>query len=231
MAKIQEFKNAIALRKQGSSYREILSHIPVSKSTLSLWLRRIGLSKRQKQRLTQKKLEAGRRGAQAQRDKRLQITKEIKEKAKAEISHINNRELWLMGTMLYWAEGTKEKNDAGAVSVQFSNSDPFMIKLFLKWLFEICKVAKDAIRYEIYIHENNKYRLDAVRKYWAAAIGIKANDFHAIYFKKHKIGSNRKNIGKIYFGLLKIRVRKSSSLNRKITGWIEGINQYYCGVV
>lgn len=52
--KIEEKKKAIELRKQGLSYREILEQIPVAKSSLSLWLRSVGLSKKQKQRLTEK---------------------------------------------------------------------------------------------------------------------------------------------------------------------------------
>ena len=49
-------ERAIKLRREGLSYSEILQKIPVAKSTLSLWLRSIGLSKKQVQRLTEKKL-------------------------------------------------------------------------------------------------------------------------------------------------------------------------------
>lgn len=49
-------EKAINLRKRGFSYSEILEQIPVAKSTLSSWLHSIGLSKKQKQRLTEKKL-------------------------------------------------------------------------------------------------------------------------------------------------------------------------------
>ena len=55
---------AIELRKQGFSYREILKQVPVAKSTLSLWLYSVHLSVPQKQTLTQKKLDAARRGAE-----------------------------------------------------------------------------------------------------------------------------------------------------------------------
>ena len=47
---------AIELRKQGFSYSEILKQIPVAKSTLSVWLKNVGLSKKQKQKLTKKKI-------------------------------------------------------------------------------------------------------------------------------------------------------------------------------
>ena len=45
--KLQEKFNAIRLRKQGKSYREIKKRVGVSKGTLSLWLRDIELTHRQ----------------------------------------------------------------------------------------------------------------------------------------------------------------------------------------
>ena len=51
LAKIEEKQKAIALRKRGYSYSEILAEVPVAKSTLSLWLRSVGLAKKQKQLL------------------------------------------------------------------------------------------------------------------------------------------------------------------------------------
>ena len=68
--KTQEKQRAITLRKQGLSYNEILKKVPVSKSSLSLWLRSVGLAKEQKQRLTEKKLTSMKRGWEACRAKK-----------------------------------------------------------------------------------------------------------------------------------------------------------------
>jgi hypothetical protein len=46
--KFTEKEKAIKLRKSGATYSEVLREVPVSKSTLSLWLRDVGLSKTQK---------------------------------------------------------------------------------------------------------------------------------------------------------------------------------------
>jgi len=46
--KFKEKEKAIKLRKRGFSYSEILREIPVAKSTLSLWLRSVGLAKKQR---------------------------------------------------------------------------------------------------------------------------------------------------------------------------------------
>jgi hypothetical protein len=198
LLKLRERKEAIHLRRKGKSYREILRQVPVAKSTLSLWLRSVGLSKRQEQRLTLKRLEAGKRGALAQRRKRLKITREIKKKARDEIAKIDidNKTLWLMGVMLYWAEGAKERENGRPTGVGFGNSDPFMIKLFVKWLYEICKVPKNHIKYELYIHLSSRNRLIDVKKYWARNLNLDLNTFQTVYFKKHNVHTNRKKLAK-----------------------------------
>ena len=92
--KLKEKELAIKLRRRGLSYNEILRKVPVAKSSLSLWLKSVGLAKKQKQRLTKKKLAAARRGWEARRNKRLVSTTLIKDKARAEIKNISKRELW-----------------------------------------------------------------------------------------------------------------------------------------
>lgn len=214
---------AINLRKNGFSYSEILSKIPVAKSTLSLWLRSVGLSKRQKQRLTLKKIKAALKGAKKRKLIRLKLTQKIKKQARKEIKDINFRELWLMGIVLYWAEGSKEKEYKHGQGVVFSNSDPLMITLFLKWLVSCAYIKREEIDFSIYLHENHKNRVEEVKKYWANKTGFPMAKFDRIYYKKHKITTFRKKTGDNYYGLVRVIVKKSSSLNRKISGWIEGI--------
>ncbi len=220
-------ERAINLRRRGFSYSEILKLIPVAKSTLSLWLRNVGLSKSQIQKLSNKKLAAAHRGGEARRSKRLAITREILKRAAREIGSVSQRELWLMGIMLYWAEGSKEKDQRPGLGVQFTNSDPQMIKIFLKWLTEICKVQQHEICFDIFIHENSKNNIDQVIHHWSKSVDFPKSHFPHVYFKKSKIKTLRKNIGSSYYGLVKVRVKASSSLNRKIAGWVNGVVKYF----
>ena len=226
--KYKEKELAIKFRKEGFSYSEILQKVPVAKSTLSLWLRSVGLSKRQKQRLTKKKLSAALRGALVRKNQRKTITKKIKKEAINEIKNISRRDLWMIGTALYWGEGHKEKLHGSLV--QLGNSDPYLIKIFLKWLYEICKIPKSEIDFRIYLHETARHKLKEVQQHWSKTTSFPAEDFQRITWKKHKINTNRKNVGKDYFGLLRVSVKKSINLNRKIQGWIEGVCQH-CRVV
>lgn len=227
----ENLKNkAIQLRKNGKSYSEILKDIPVAKSTLSLWLRSVNLSKRQKQALTLKKLQACWRGGEVKKRDRIERSEKIIEQAKMEIDKITKKDLLLLGTMLYWAEGQKEKEYRPGTGTVFCNSDFLMIKLYLKWLKDCLLISENNLVFEIYIHETYKNNIESVRQFWSEKTGFPIISFKRVYFKKNKLNGNRKNKGLTYNGLLRITVLRSSGLNRKITGWIEGVCKQ-CGIV
>ena len=227
----ENLKNkAIQLRKEGKSYSEILEKIPVARSTLSLWLRSVNLSKRQKQNLTLKKLQAAWRGGEIKKRDRIERSKKIIEQAKMEIKKITNKDLWLLGIMLYWAEGSKEKKYSPGTGVVFSNSDVRMINTYIKWLKNCLLISEDRLVFEIYVHETHKDNIENLRRFWSEQTGFPVIWFERVYFKKNKINGNRKNKGVDYHGLLRVTVKRSSELNRKITGWIEGVYKQ-CGIV
>lgn len=226
VSKQPEKEKALALRRRGLSYREILTKVPVAKSTLSLWLRSIGLSKRQKQRLTEKKLASIRRGWAAWHQQRLLRTEKIREEARKDFRQrsLNHDALWLTGIILYWAEGTKEKPHAPGSGVVFNNSDVRMILLFLRWLKEVAKVPQAMIRLDLYIHQSGN--VERALSFWSEKIGIERGEIR-VYFKRHSPSPKRKNIGSEYYGLLRVSVKKSSGLNRRIDTWIEELCKYW----
>lgn len=217
-------EEAIKLRREGKTYSEILKEIPVAKSTLTEWFRDVGLTVPEFQRLTEKKLAAARRGGEAKRKQRIARIQIIRESALKDIEHITKRELWLIGVVLYWAEGTKEKDFHPGSGISFNNSDPRMIKVFITWLLKSCKVPEEKIGFEIYIHENSKNSVEEARRHWAKVSGLQLSKFNKVYFKKNKIKKDyRKNTGVLYYGLLRVKVMASSSLVRQIAGWTEAI--------
>ena len=154
----------------------------------------------------------------------------IKKPASFQIRKINNeksKKILIAGLMLYWAEGHKEKEYRPGTGVQFTNSDPQMIRLFLNWLDKNCGIKASEITFSIYIHENSKNRSELLREYWAGITGFKKDDFLQLYFKKGNIKTLRKNVGNSYFGVLRVKVKASSVLQRKIAGWIKGVVDYF----
>lgn len=230
ISKLAEKELAINLRKQGLSYREILQQVPVAKSSLGLWLKSVSLSKPQITRLTQKRLEAARRGGLAKRLQRLRVQEQVQKDARLEVSNIDLRDLWLMGTMLYWAEGSKAKPYSPSVGLQFSNSDPRMINIFVKWCIKCLQVPSERIGFSIYVHEIYRDDKERFRQYWSDQIGLPLNRFDKIYFKRSALRTNRRNLGRSYNGQIYAKVYQSTNLNRRVDAWI---NEIYnrCGVV
>lgn len=103
---------------------------------------------------------------------------------------------------------------------------PLMRSTFLRWLSSICKISNEDLILALYIHKSGD--LEKAKNFWIKHLNISNSDLK-IYYKKHKI-TKRRNIGENYKGLIRIIVKRSTDLNRKIDGWIEGINKN-CGVV
>jgi hypothetical protein len=209
--KLKEKITAINLRKLGKSYSEIRKKIKVSKSTLSLWLRDIKLTPKQENRIYVKlRQKNAYRLAKINQQKRIERTKEIIERSKKEISLYLKDPLFLAGLMLYWAEG--DKSERGE-EVKFTNSDPAMIKLMIKWFREICKIPKEKFRIAIHIH-NLLCRGD-VERYWSKITNIPLSQFYKTQIKSTSL-KHRKN--PLYNGTCAIRIG-DKDLFRRIKGW------------
>lgn len=222
-AKLKDKENVIKLRKLGYSYSEILKKVRVSKSSLSSWLRDVKITNSQIERLRSKNANARKLGSLVLKKMRIEKTKRIVDKAKSEIVDLNDNYLKIIGTILYWAEGSKQKEHNPSKELVFTNSDVNMIKIYLLWLRKCLFTKNENIVFEIYIHETyNKTKNELIR-YWSKVTGFPMKNFKKIYFKKNKVNSFRKNRGKEYNGVLRISVKKSTDINRKVMGWIQGI--------
>jgi len=221
---------AIELRRQGNTYSEILKVIPVAKSTLSLWFHDVGLAEHQKQRITEKRIEGQKKGAAARRTQRIRKQEEIWSVAEREVGNISERDLWLIGVTLYWAEGSKEKDWRPGSKFIFSNSDPRMIRVVVAWLYKFASISSDEIGFELYLHESKRDDASIVMDFWSKETGFSVSRFNRVYFKRDKIGTKRKNIGLLYNGLIRVTIPNSSSLVRRMEGWARGISNN-CRVV
>ena len=77
----------------------------------------------------------------------------------------------------------------------------------------------------MYIHETKK-DVENIKQYWSKKLQINENKIK-VYYKKNKINTKRKNVDNNYKGLIRIGVLKSCDLNRKITGYIEGLIELF----
>lgn len=208
------------LRLQGRSYLEIERELGIPKSTQSSWFRDVPLSDEHRRRLEERELDGSRSGAAAIRAARVRRTEVLQQEAAAEIGEVTDRELFLLGVVAYWCEGSKAKPWAPSESVSFINSDPRLIRLFLRWLEQLGYSHSD-LSCNISIHETAD--LEGAAGYWQDVTGISREQFGRPTLKRHRAKTNRRNTGEDYVGCFIIRVRRSTQLNRRIAGWWAGI--------
>lgn len=222
--KYQQRLLAQQLRQEGKSYTDILRQVKVSKGTLSLWLRDIILTEAQKKHLyiTRRQQHIYDLAKKKQLEKEVRKNNTINE-AKKEMSNFLPSPLFLSGVMLYWAEGDKAGQ---AEAIKFSNSDPLMIALMMRWFREVCHVPEQKFRIALHIHE--LHNEEEIKKYWSEITKIPLHQFHKTQIKPTSLGHRRKYL---YKGTCSIRLGDSTLL-RKIYGWRLGImeqilpNQY-----
>jgi hypothetical protein len=213
-------ERAVALRRQGLSYKQILKIVEGSSSSLSVWLRDVPLTDLQRVGLRRRKQEAIERMARRLRENRLAREAAIRREAAAEVGTVSDRDLFIAGLVAYAAEGTKNKPWGGPVRVQFVNSDPRMITMFLRWL-ELIGVQRDSISVRLAIHETADVR--GALDFWANIVGVPVQDFRRTALKRHNPKTSRKLAGPAYRGCLAVTVRKSIDLNRRINGWFQAL--------
>jgi len=213
--KSKEKNLAIKLRKQGLSYNEILKKVPVSKSTISCWCKDIKLTFKQKQRIELKKKDNLQKlmifGPRAMKKKREREIKKIKTKAKKEIKPLTFYQIKIIGSMLYWAEGSKKRK------VEITNSDPDLIKFMVYWFENICGIDPGDFRARLNIHANQNDR--RIKKYWSRVTGISSKRFCKTYIKPEGTG-HRKNI--LHNGVIGVR-SANEDLRYRIMAWVKAI--------
>ncbi|WP_301129774.1 hypothetical protein [Streptomyces cacaoi] len=206
------------LRLLGWTYDRIELELGVSRSSVSLWVRDLP---RPKPRYTPEEQRAlMREGLAEQRRARDRLREETRQRAREEIGPLTDRELFLVGVGLYWAEGSKSKPYRREENVVFVNSDPDMIRLYLAWL-DLLGMERDRLRFTVMIHESADVR--AAERYWADLAAVGPESFNKTTLKRHNPRTVRKNTGENYRGCLVVRVRQGAELYRRIEGWWYGI--------
>ena len=98
--------------------------------------------------------------------------------------------------MLYWAEGSKDRNAA-----IFSNSDPRMIRFFRRFLTERLDVPPNRLSVRLNVYTGNGLSIEEIETYW-----LKALDLPRSCLRKHTLNhlptsSSGKKLNKLPYGV------------------------------
>ncbi|ANP55549.1 transcriptional regulator with XRE-family HTH domain [Streptomyces griseochromogenes] len=217
-AKDELRERARELRLQGWTYDQIQAALGCSRSSVSLWVRDLPKPEPrytpEEQRALMQEGLAKRRSAEHERRKKSKVT------ALQDVGELTDRELFMAGVALYWAEGSKSKPYDRRERAVFVNSDPGVIQTYLAWL-DLLDVDRERLAFRVLIHESAD--VEAAHLYWAAVADVDASVFAKPTLKKHNPKTVRKNTGDDYHGCLVISVSRSAHLYNRIEGWWSGI--------
>lgn len=207
------------MRKQGLPLNDIVAALGVAKSSVSYWVRDIVLTESQLQQIKEQKKDrlavAHQRGANTNREKfrKLRLSYQMEGRAKAR----EGRPLHLMGCMLFWAEGSKDKSE-----LIFVNSDSAMLITYVRFLREEMNVPDDDITIRIFCHTTDESEITRMQQYWLNLFKLPETATRKTVFKKGSKIIHNSTLN----GICRIRVKNSVRLTQHIYGAI----QEYTGI-
>jgi transcriptional regulator with XRE-family HTH domain len=209
--------SARELRTQGMDYEEIAEALGISKGSVSLWVRDLPTPARLSYAECRKRSAEGvRRYWAAERPVREARRAAAREAAAAQIGELTDRELLIAGSIAYWREGAKSKPHRRDDRVAFINSDPSLIRFFLRFL-DTAGTPRTDLVFRVFIHE--KADVESAQQFWLEVTGAAVHQFLTPTLKRHNPKTIRKNVGENYHGCLRIDVRRSADLYHRIEGW------------
>ncbi|MEK7659748.1 MAG: helix-turn-helix domain-containing protein [Patescibacteria group bacterium] len=222
---------ALTLRLKGHSYSEISEALGIPKSTLSTWFSETILSTKAQNNL-QKKTYIGTLHGIIERNKKqthdaIARMRSTRASSAKEIKVLSRNELKYVGAALYWAEGYKRPHirqgkERTYHSVALTNSDPFLVAMFMRFLREVCEVPDNTIRVDVRIYEHMNE--GTVLKYWQKMTQLPSRNFGKFYYGVSLSSRHKRPHARLPYGTVQIRVNNTPLFHR-IMGWIQGLGE------
>lgn len=191
---ITKKNKAVSLRKNGKSFKEISDLLNISKSTASIWTRKVYLGEMALKRLQDISGKGRQKGVFTNKKKRAALVSDIKKTVERSLvlkptTSLNK----LLCSLLYWCEGEKTER-----SIAFVNSDPLLISTFLQLFRSGFKIYESKFRACLHLHQYHNENKQ--KRYWSRVTQIPVSQF--FIYRKPNTG---KNIKKGYPGCVSIR--------------------------
>jgi AcrR family transcriptional regulator len=207
-------------RRHGLSVRELAAAVGVSKSSVSRWVRDVALTEKQLGELRDRNPAYNRqRNGAAQlagraRDRR----RGYQDEGRALVRGGNEAITRLC--LLYWAEGAKSRH-----SLSFSNSDPEMIRLWVRLLRMALGVPCERMRLTCYLYADHVAEQTEIEEFWAGVAGLERTNLCRSIVNLYSRSSQRKRVKKLPYGTCKVVVH-DTRLAQIVLGGIQEIGGF-----
>ncbi|KKU81277.1 MAG: hypothetical protein UY09_C0042G0011 [Parcubacteria group bacterium GW2011_GWA2_47_8] len=182
------------LRRKGLSYSKIAKELGIAKSTLSDWFSRTTWSRDIKADLTGRANYISRKRLRLINKARCERFEAIREsnrqQAEKEFPMLLENPLFVAGINLYWGEGDSKAENA---VVRLANTNPEMIRIFSRFLREVCEVPPEKFRASLVLYPDLKD--EVCKKFWSKASGVPLEQFHKTQYIQGKHPTKRLSHG------------------------------------
>ena len=200
------------------SVKLIASRLGVSQSTVSIWVRDIELTPLQIE-FNRRRATGFRAGGWTKRRRAQRAWFQLEGRRRAR----GGEPLHIAGCMLYWAEGSKNRN-----TVHLANSDPAMMEFFVRFLRECFGLTSEDFTFSINAYTNNGLTIDEIELFWMDRLGLSRRCARKHQTNHYPTSSSGKKRAKLPYGVCSLRVKRSTWLVQHIYGAIQeysGIDQ------
>lgn len=191
------------LRRNGMTYSEIRGAIgiPLAKATLSYWLHDIVLDPTHEKRIIALNAHNLAKGRKIRIQRRKKIRKKIfftlREEFLKPIQSLSGHQKKLLLAILYLGEGGKLFRRA---AVMFGNSDPKVIRIFLRLMRSAYAIDESKIRCTVQCRADQDIR--KLENYWSQVASVPLENFYKAQIDKRSIGKPTRRAN--YLGVLRI---------------------------
>jgi hypothetical protein len=192
----------------------------VSLSSVSRWTRDIELTSEQQERLRQSNpLFNGQLRGQIGRSRSARAVRvAAQEDGRAAARRADP--LHVQGCMLYWAEGSKRRNQA-----ILTNSDPDLLRMFVRFLRSCYGVPDEKIALSVNCHLGNGLTLDEIEGWWLGRLELPPSSLRKAIVNRPSSASARRRGHVLEYGTARVSV-----CSVRIVQSIYGAIQEYAGI-
>jgi hypothetical protein len=199
------------------SMKAIAKEVGASLSSVSRWVRDVELTADQRATLEARALNGRVKGkainAAVRRNARVRAQEEGRQLA------VRREALHVAGCMLYWAEGSKDRNQ-----IRFTNSDPEMARLFVKFLRTYFNLEDANIKITCNLFADHLERQSEIEHFWLKKLRLPPSSLCKSTVNVCSKYSKKKRTNKLPYGTCRVVVSRT-----RIVQSIFGSIQEYAG--
>jgi len=206
-------------RDEGAPIKEIARRVGVAASSVSRWVRDIELTAAQEQELLRRNPAYNRQLSGTAIQAANRRAERIAYQEEGRCLALRGDSCHVAGSMLYWAEGEKDRN-----ALRFYNSDPEMVRLFVVFLKTYFDLRDEEIRITCNLFANHVQRQREIEQFWLEVAQLPESSLGKSYVNVYSKHSKKKRTNRLPYGTVRVTVCRT-----RVVQSIFGSIQEYAG--